>query len=360
MQLTSFHGQLRLLLTLVLTTTVVMAASGAAVAATWDLSRRPAVVLRQRFTLLPGAHFAADDRYVFITTNPSSAGFSTQGVGVVLDTRTGRRTSVSRSGCLPTAFGGPWLAFACGPFVGQLTYELDNVVTGQIRPVSSTASNPNQGCDTNCAPIVGVGSQWVALEAPAFDYHDLPTIEFQNLQTGEVRRDPRSASTDVNLDLPGLSTNVCSPLSVPAYSNQYSSSWGSLTFDGGFAVAVGSDGMYLEHCGSLSRQFLTFTVPGLNGGFSQCPAFACPPAINAHEVIWTPHANELKGMFFPSRQRFAIRVPARIAAPLGKPPSAGRLALALVGKKLYLSNSEHVWTIPMPAEPAPPRKRHRN
>ena len=337
-----------------------------AVASARDMSRLAPVVIHPRLTRVPGSYFASDGRYVFLGASNSGI----YGVGTMLDTHTGRRTSFSRPGCFPTAFGEAWLALDCVASSGALSHELDNVVTGQIRPVSSTVSVPNQSCYTNCVRIVGVGTQWIALEPSQADEHELPMISFQNLRTGETSQDPRTASTNVDLNSARLVTHVCAPVTVPPYQPVYASGdWGSLMPVGGYAVAASSNGMYLKRCGTRLHQLLTprfphqctpisdyCRIPGYGDSYSYCPAFACPPAINAHEVLWRSQISVLNGVFLPSRRRFTITLPAGFGAN-------ENLAMALVGTKLYLNvlvgGPPHgVWTIPMPVPPRVP-KRHR-
>jgi len=305
-------------------------------------ARDRTLVLHPHFQRVPGSYLAASDRYVVIAGPPFAVD-----TGVLIDGRTGHRTMLSRPGCgqrLPV-LGGPWIAFSCGSGSSQASL-LYNISTGQSQPFTSTS--PYQDCTSNCLPIAAIGADWVALETPPGDPHDLPSFEFQNLNTGETRGDPTNSRTTVDLDSPQLAEKVCRPLAVPAVSNAYSSGWGSLTFDDGFAIASSNGGAYLERCGSHLHEFLTFTPPTTG-----CPHLACPPAENSQAIVWESAAGRLGGIFLPSRQRFTIRVPANVD-PQGASGGFARddpYTLALTPRNLYLMTQRGVWSIPAPAAP---------
>jgi len=317
------------------------------VAAARDLSHAKPVTIRASLTRVPGYSFVSDGRYVLTNTY--------QGIGVagtVLDTRTGRRTRFSRDGCLASSFSEGWLGLNCTSYTGSSSpaYELDNVATGQIRVLSGAATYQALGCDSGCGSIVGVGSQWVGLENPGIE-HVSPRISFENLLTGQVRADPTNATTNVNLDSPGLATHVCRPVTIPPVAGVYGEFgdvWGSVTFKAGYAITAGYSGMYLERCGSRLHETLARFPTYASSGFYSCPAFACPPAINAHEVLWQSQSRAvIHGIFLPDRQRFTVHLPAGLVLT----------TMGLAGTKLYLSGTygsssiPGVWTIPQPTQP---------
>ncbi|MGI8557226.1 MAG: hypothetical protein ACR2ND_02775 [Solirubrobacteraceae bacterium] len=333
---------------------VLLATAGAWAGMVSSAAAHPAssrtLVLHPNFQRVQGNYLVASDRYVFISGSPFDG---EGGAGVLIDGSTGHRTTISRPGCLPSALGGPWLAFTCGAGASQ-SFQLYNIPTGQSQPFTSTI--PYQDCTIYCVAIAAVGTDWVALEPPAGDEHDVPTFEFQNLNTGATTGDPTNSMTTVDLNSPQLVEKVCRPLTVPAVSNGYSSGWGSLTYEDGYAIASGG-GAYLERCGSHLHDFLTFTIPDYLSAYVGygygCPHLACPPASNSQAIVWESAAGRLSGIFLPSRRRFTIRVPTNVdpQGALGGFANGDLYTLALTPRTLYLMNQTGVWSIPAPAAP---------
>jgi hypothetical protein len=330
----------RLALTLVAATAAVAAVAAIASAQT---RRDRALVLHPMFERVRGSYLVGGARYVFIASHASGGG------GVLIDGSSGRRVTVSPSpGCKAFAIGAPWLAFGCGP--GFLDTELYNIPAGRFQPLTSRA--PYEYCTSDCLRVAAIGSHWAAFSAPPGDPRDYSSFEFQNLQTGHVvDNDPADATHGLDLNSPQLVQSICQPLSLPRVSNGYTSGWGSLTFDDGFAIASGGGGAYLERCGSRLHEFLTFTAPSNVDGIAWCSYLDCPPASNTHEIIWPAAAGQLAGMFLPDRRRFTIRVPAKVDA-------SGVTALALTPTRLYLLNSRipqsQIWSITAPTEHSKP------
>ncbi len=183
-------------------------------------------------------------------------------------------------------------------------------------------------------------------------------LAFQSLRTGQAIADPSGGSTTVNLDSPGLTEKVCTPLTVPRVSfSPYGDRPGSLTPAGAFEIAAGNGGAYLERCGSHLHEFLTAGVLSRSAAPSEstagCASLACPPDANAHAIIWEAPAGRLSGIFLPSRQRFSIPVPARVDPSLG---IGADYQLALTTTTLYLNvgarpGHRGIWTIPAPTPP---------
>jgi hypothetical protein len=334
-----------ILLMLLATAWVVVPASAQA-----RSTRTRAIVLHSRFKSLPGAEMVSDQRYVFIR-----GGSYRTGSGALIDGRTGRDTPISEPGCTPAALGQPWVAFTCGT-PSALTYRLYNITTRQTTALDSSPDLGYQACTSNCLPIAAVGRDWIAFEAPPADEHELPTFVFQNLQTGQaVTHDPTSATTTTNLDSPNLTAAICSPLRVPAISNGYSSGWGSLTFDAGYAISSGG-GAYLERCRTRLHKRLTFTIPNYHSSYQDgCAHLACPLAANPHAIIWASASDRLAGIFLPSLQPFTIPLPAKVQG--ASEEASVSYQLALTPRTLYLhSGAGHIWSIPAPVQP---KARHR-
>jgi hypothetical protein len=45
----------------------------------------------------------------------------------------------------------------------------------------------------------------------------------------------------------------------------------------------------------------------------RCAAAYCPPAHNGRAIVWAANGSQLQGMLLPSRRRFEIAIPPRIA-----------------------------------------------
>jgi hypothetical protein len=337
----------RMALTLVAAAAAVGFFAAAAIASAQSRRDR-ALVLHPMFERVRGSYLVGGGRYVFIASHPSGGG------GVLIDGSSGRRVTVSPSpGCKAFAIGAPWLAFGCGP--GFLDTELYNIPAGRFQSLTSRA--PYEYCTSDCLSVAAIGSHWAAFSAPAGDPRDYPSFEFQNLQTGQVvDNDPANATHGLDLNSPQLVQSICRPLSLPRVSNGYTSGWGSLTFDDGFAIASGGGGAYLERCGSPLHEFLTFTTPSNVNGIAWCPYLDCSPASNAHEIIWPSEAGRLRGIFLPDRRRFTIQLPVKVETGIGEVPgSAHGYTLALTPTRLYLLNPQgQIWSITAPTEHSKP------
>lgn len=230
-------------------------------------------------------------------------------------------------------------------------YDLRNEQTGAVT-VFTPAIGANPACITltGCVRLDGLGADWVSIEPPSADpEHSVQQYDYQNLLTGATSRDPSNLHTTIDLNSPNLALKVCSPLSVPRDDGNVEGTevpgWGTVVFDGRFAIATGRDGVYLERCGTRFRQFLTFTA----GSFCGHPG--CPPAANAHAVVWQLAPGKLAGVLLPSLQKFVIRIPASIDPNHGTHDLLDdRYSLWLTPSTLYLGliNGGGVWTVASP------------
>jgi hypothetical protein len=244
-------------------------------------------------------------------------------------------------------FGGPWLALRCGAGTSDARLELYRIATGAMQTLAIDPSFGPPGCGLGCFTPSGVGADWIALRFTGCGGHCFPVSEFQNLQTGAGREDPSNATTTINLGAPALSEKVCRPVKVPfaAHPDNPPSSWGSVTFDGRFAIVSGPGGVFLEQCGAKLHELLTYTT-----AFTECSQAGCPPPWNSHLIVWESAPGRLSGIFLPSLQRFTIHVPARV-----DPAAAGvqfvqgdQYTLVLGSRALYLRTPGGVWMTPVP------------
>jgi len=259
--------------------------------------------------------------------------------GVLLNERTGSRRQVNLPGCSPRALGPPWLLFSCSaqdPASGLEAYSLNSGKTIDI-----PAATPEQLCEvaTECEPVaVAVGAHWVEFENRNCGEHCAPEHAFEDIGSGAVRRDPTSSTTIPDLNSASLGYRVCTPLRVPRVYQFDFSSWGSLTFQGRFAVAYGTDVngrafFHLEHCGSGVQRSIPFESSQLF------------PVHNRTSVMWWPQLiprDQLSGVFIPQLRAFSIRLPKAI----GPTPLA-----ALSTRTLYLLDGTRLWTARAPTGP---------
>src|SRR6202042_57207 len=142
-----------------------------------------------------------------------------------------------------------------------------------------------------------------------------------NLQTGVVKSDPTRAHTIADLNSPVLTQHVCPPLQVP---NSHKVPTARLVPDGHFAIATGTNGVFLEHCGTRLHRA---TDP--NRG---------PVGATAKTVIWQATGRKLAVLFVPSLRPFTI-----------KAPELADFELALTPQTLYLLDPQgQVWSAPAP------------
>jgi hypothetical protein len=239
---------------------------------------------------------AAHGTYLFFTTYGAATGKT----ATLLDTRTGKRTTLSPPACdsAGTAvFGGPWLALSCSATSG--TVDLYDLATGAWRTVA-TGCQFDRFIPGGCS-VVGVGRDWIRFEFSC--YHCTDTFQDQSLLTGGVRKDPEVAggTTIADLDSPSLTAKLCRPLRVPSSSAPTPDGGtepGALTWLGNFALATvqpggGEDATeHLEHCGTSLQRRLAFGAIG-----------------NTKAVVWVAKSGGLAGLLLPSLRPVSVKVP---------------------------------------------------
>jgi hypothetical protein len=337
----------RALLSALLAAIVGVGLVGVGSASGGSIEGRVVGVPHTRWERVRGSYLVGGSRYVFIGRGRIPY---TNGGGVLVDGRTGHSRNISTPGCRAVAVGAPWVAFSCGD---PQTFELYNIPAGRFEAFTGVAAYLD--CVRDCLPIAAVGAHWVAFVVPPLNYHDYPAFAFQNLQTSPVLEDdPASSTTSLDLNSPQLAQSVCRPLTLPPVVSAVGSGWGSLTFlDDGFAVASGNDGAYLERCGSHLHEFLTQTRAVDGESSYLCPYLVCPPVNNSREIVWPAGASlafgprGITGIFLPSRERFAIPVPAKVLAAGILP-----LGLALTPTRLYVSTNDGIFTTKAPTGPS--------
>jgi hypothetical protein len=172
----------------------------------------------------------------------------------LFDDRTGKRIVTPR-GCDLGALGDPWVGVYCDLGLPDQSYEALNVRTKRLRSLP---------CDGLCKRdyyfqnLVAVGSRWFQVEVephePCGDgihYTCGPTTyAYYDIRTGEHKVPVVTDSETVDLNSLTLIRTLCAPLAEPAgYSPTIATAY-NLTFDGSFAVAQETSGLYIERCGS--------------------------------------------------------------------------------------------------------------
>jgi hypothetical protein len=257
--------------------------------------------------------------------NGTSKGWS------VINDQTGTTTSLDPQ-CNPEGLGPPSVLMSCpltsNPY-GPGDVELYSLTDGTRQTVTPSPGLPPQcpqpDVETECAGADAVGADWIRWDATC--YHCADTYFFQNIKTGQLRDDPTNATTFADLNSPALAHNTCPGVQLMRNLHSYGMGWGSLTPDGQFALAIGTDNsVFLERCGTRMRRLLA------NGNTVASYALAS----NSSAIVWQAVTSQLNGLFLPSLQTFTI--------PL---PSANGLvgSLGLTSGALYVSGFENgvVW-----------------
>jgi hypothetical protein len=332
-------------------------------------SHQPAVV-RPRFRFVADAISIWAGRRFAVAGGPASPVVR---YVTLIDDQTGQVKTISRPGCTVVLLLAlepsdlPWIPFDCNPqsgFSGPVSgpaWELYSPATGQWQ-----SATPNPGIADSCSGpdcsygIQAAGRYWLQfgeVTCPGGNYHACRGINvFQNFQTGELRQDPSSATTTVDLDAPNLTETPCRPLSVPTAFAPYATrpGLGSLVFYGSFALAIGTDQslndeVYLERCGTTLRRLVGAVTP-YGAGLT---------AANMHEVVWLAHPGPfLSALTLPRLQPFTIRLPERLLGTSCSSPTLNDYRdcvsqIALTNHRLYLlkaspSYPEQIWVAPNP------------
>ncbi len=253
---------------------------------------------------------------------------------IVINDRLGTTTALDPS-CDADALGPPWVLMSCpqnpDPY-GPYDVELYSLADGKrqtmtLSPGMPYCSSPPFDPEVQCSADA-VGAYWV--EWVASSYHHLPTsIYFQNIQTGELRRDPTNAKTFADLNSPVLAQRPCPGVQIMPDPDPLGTGWGSLTPYGQFALVVGpGTSVFLERCGTrLRRQLATGNI-----------AVSYALATNAGAIVWPTATGRLSGLFLPSLQTFTIQLPSAIVKPAGSSVGAPVLALGLTSGMLYVKD----------------------
>jgi hypothetical protein len=291
----------------------------------------------------------ASGEYLLVrTTAPTVAPVFTNPGWIVVNSRLGTTTALDPS-CDAVALGPPWVLMTCrqssdpsGPYDVELYSLADGtrqVVT--LGPGMPYCSAPPVDSEVDCS-AEAVGADWI--EWVGSSYHHLPyqVVYFQNIETGELRRDPSNATTFADLNSPALARKTCPGVRLERdLGSDDGIRWGSLTPYGPFAlVTAGSDGNLLERCGTHMRQRL----PPASDRYS----FAL--ASNDSAIIWQAHPGQLSGLYLPSLQTFTIPLPSAIAKPPGA-PEALPVRIEPTSSALYMTDSEDgvLWRTAGPA-----------
>lgn len=280
----------------------------------------------------------ASGDYAFLANRSGSGS-----VGTLIDDRTGRRTTLNRSGCGTPVVGGGWLAFDCYSAGIQL-YALS---TGAWR--SGPALPPCNGCYSDSVSPVAVGAYWVGFSsftcADDSSHNCSGSSGFENIYTGQVLGDPARGSTAADPNQPALARRLCRPLRVPTYT----------AFTGDTGDVQQPDGIQF-----YGRRFVLATVPSPLGSVSasyedyslleRCGSHA-PRRINGDPIVGTsrllvwplnPSGNgpnlrgPLQGLLLGSGRRFAIALPSSVLPDLA-------LGLAVDSRYLYVGR----WRTPV-------------
>ena len=239
--------------------------------------------------------------------------------GVLIDDRTGQRTSVSRPECGSPVIGGSWLVFNSGNCGSPLQIALYPLVGGAPRMVPRPFA----------AASVALGTRWVEFDRNCDDVHLCPNYIFVNIQTGATRTASVPAGSLIDLNSAKLARKICRPLRLPTIP-LFELPTRSLVFDGRFAIATGASGIFLERCGR--RLHLRISPYGN-------PFVGDVVGANAHTVVWQSWGRLLTGVFLPTLRRFVIRLPANSSYNIELGP-----------RTLYLLDSNgQVWTAPAPS-----------
>ncbi len=196
--------------------------------------------------------------------------------------------------------------------------------TVTLSPGMPYCTSPPLDSEVSCS-AVAVGAYWIEWVGSSY-HHAATEVYFQNIQTGELRRDPTNATTFADLNSPALAHTTCPGVQVMPNSSdtvyEGGTAWGSLTPYGQFALAVTDNGAFLERCGTHMRRLLTHGSTGYS------------PDSSAGAIVWQAAPGRLTGLFFPSLQPFTIPLPSAVVA--SQAGYGQGFALALTSGALYM------------------------
>jgi hypothetical protein len=272
-----------------------------------------------------GGGIQASGDYVLLS---STFNFTGSTGWAVINQRLGTTTTLDPQ-CRVLELGPPWVLMSCPPESnpsGPYDLELYSLTDGTRQTVTPSPGLPPQcplpDVEAECASVAGVGAYWIRWDASC--YNCAVASFFQNIQTGELRSDPTNATTFADLNSPTLARSTCPGVRVMAEPDS-PTPWGSLTYDGQFAL-VGGIGpfVFLERCGTrMRRQLIDESSPSTDVAWS------------AGAVVWQSVTSQLDGLFLPSLQRFTIPLPSVIVKPPGATESTGA-GFVLTSDTLYV------------------------
>ena len=308
--------------------------------------------------------------------------------GVLLNERSGKRSNVPAApvSCFATGvIGGGWLVFNCG-YVAPINVtaspktELYSLAkkTWHVIPNPPVVQCDNDDVTCSISPVA-IGKDWIEYDNTSCGLRCVssggaPDVYiFQNLTTGRIVTDPRKGTTIADLNTPGLSRTVCSPLQVPQVPDAYQSDGGpqpepgTLTLDGRFAIAAGGSAhpsssdahrstpiFALEKCGTHLHKRIDTAIDanfGPSWAFSTagwCQTPVCGPASNQHLILWNSTSTRLAGLFLPSLTPFTIELPEH-ALDLGE-------ILATPTHIYVLDENGNLWWANTPTKPQKTRR----
>lgn len=273
---------------------------------------------------------------------------------VLIDDRTGSPQQLP-TGCTPLALTGTTLACQQPNMAARVT--LDDLHTGRS---TTLTVNPQllQGCNPPgeyapgeyaCPSVSATGRDWVAFTGPAGNYHIGYFTVFQSRATGQLSDAATAPTHNLDLNAPGLTVPVCTPLKVPELQNADGviRSGSLLSVGHGYEIATGNQS-YLERCGTHLRLHLYSGNGSGSISASACVVWFCPPAVNAQSVVWAASTQprwlgSISGVFLPSRRRFTITPTTKIPYTNG--------TVALTDHHLYIYANNRLWQGPTPTLP---------
>ena len=233
------------------------------------------VVLRSSFEPIKGADgLVASGDYVLLSQTLN--GF--QNAGWVVSNQGPGTTTVLPPQCALDGVGPPWVLMSCPVTATPLAsddLELYSLTNGTQQAVTPSTGMPPQcpqpDVETECTGPSGVGAYWIRWGASC--YNCAVVSYFQSIQTGVLRDDPTNATTFADLNSPTLAHETCPGVSLMAGSGL--TPWGSLTYDGQFALVsdtgnavsgnvISGDSISLERCGTRMRRMLVNDSSALN------------------------------------------------------------------------------------------------
>jgi hypothetical protein len=293
------------------------------------------VTIRPRFTL-EGTYqgILTNGRYVLLSEGRSEINGEAVTGPLLIDTRSGRRTTVSGCDSAPLGFDDvPWLwSFPCSA-TGRSSVQLYSLRSG----VTSSASINVAGCGNeqsqfSACGVGPVGAVWAAISLSC--YHCTTSTVLENVATGQIRGLPHLAPNQVlDLNAPSARRRLCWPLRRTAELQPSTDANGSLALGAptGRSAIVSSttNQEYFERCGSHRITALRHAVVTAN---SHAIVFADPTG--AHPLV-------LPGMLIPSMRPFKILLPRAFGTPTTNNPHGFIGTVVLSAARIYVQSTQN-------------------